>query len=144
MTFLPYQLGSRQITTALSDVVITQGTASNGASQEFIDKFAGASGLTIMAAFTWGSGGTSVQLDIETALGEGAAWLPLARFDFSTSSATKILTVSGLTPRLSALTSATLSANTAVDGLIGDRLRARLTTVGTYVSTLLDVRVQAR
>ena len=137
-------LGDRTITAALTDVTLTEGVSAAGNAQAFVDRLPGLTSLTLVAAFTYGSGGTTARVDIETAFANGV-WYPIARFDFTTASATKFLTVSGLTPRLSALTSAALSADTAIDGVIGDRLRAKLTTTGTYAgSTQLAIRAQPR
>ena len=143
--FGPYTLCSRSITTALADVTTTEGTSSAGVAQTFIDRFANASAVTLVAAFTYGSGGTSGYVIIDTALGSGGAWIPVARFDFTTASVTKSFTLSGLTPRIATPTITAPSADTAIDGIIGDRWRARLTTVGTYAgSTVLDVRIHGR
>jgi hypothetical protein len=69
----------------------------------------------------------------------------IARFDFTTSGIQKVLTVSGLTPRLAAASAGSLSADTALDGTLGDRLRATVVSTGTYAgSTVVSVRANVR
>jgi hypothetical protein len=136
-----FLLGSRTITAALSDVTITEGVSAANVAQGFWDRLAGINGLTLVAKFTWGSGGTSAVVTVDTALGSGGVWIPVARFDFATTSATKQLVLSR-TGIASAATLTTPSADASIN-LLGDRFRARLTTVGTYAGdTLLDLRAQ--
>lgn len=127
----PYSLGDDSITAADSDLVITSGQSAAGATQAFIDRLVGANGFTLACQFIYVGGGTSVRIDIETALGSGGVWIPIARFDFTTASASKVLSVTRA-DRLAAYTVAALSADAAVTGIIGDRLRAKRTSVGTY------------
>lgn len=133
-------LGSRTITAALSDAVITEGTSSAGQSQAFWDRLAGINALTIEAAFTYGSAGTTAILRIDTALGSGAVWRNIARIDFATASLVRAFTISRTALALSTI--ADLSSESMVN-FLGDRFRARLTTTGIYAgNTLIDVRAQ--
>jgi len=130
----PYTLAARQITTAIT-----------GEAQTAITDLEGATAVTIQAALAYGSGGTTAKADIETSLDGGTTWVPIARLAFTTASATKVVNLSGLTPKTTPYTPATLSDDTAVDGILGDRLRASITTTGTYGgSTVLAVRVAVR
>jgi hypothetical protein len=136
-----FQLGSRTITTALSDVIITEGTSATNVSRAFWDRLAGINGLTLIAAFTYGSSGTTAVVTVDTALGAGGVWTPVARFDFATTTLTKQLVLSR-TGIASAASLSTPSADAAIN-LLGDRFRARLTTTGTYAGgTLIDLRAQ--
>lgn len=105
----------------------------------------GLTGMTecmIEASFTYGSGGTTAIVKVQTSFDGGALWRDIARIDFATTTVTKYLNLSA---RLSkAVTSyADLSAEGVFDGVLGDRLRAVLTTTGTYAgSTLLTVRAR--
>lgn len=133
-------LGTRTITTALSDVVLTEGTSAAGVSQAFWDRCAGINALTIEAAFTYGSGGTTAILRIDTALGSGGVWRNIARIDFATATLVRAFTISR--SALAVTTLAELGSESIVN-VLGDRFRARLTTTGTYAGgTLLDVRAQ--
>lgn len=136
----PFILGSRAITAALTDVTITEGTSSAGASQAFWDRFAGINALTIEAAFTYGSAGTTAILRIDTAVGSGGVWRNIARIDFATTTLVRAFTISRTA--LAVTTLAELGSESLVN-FLGDRFRARLTTTGTYAGgTLLDVRAQ--
>jgi len=136
----PFLLGSRTITVAVSDVTLTEGTSAANVAQAFWDRLAGINGLTLVAAFTYGSGGTTAVVTVDTALGAGGVWTPVARFDFATASATKQLVLSRT--GIAAAASAAPGADAAIN-LLGDRFRARLTTTGTYAGgTLLDLRAQ--
>lgn len=112
---------------------------------EAVTDLGGMSAATLSARLAYGSGGTSCYAIVETSLDQGVTWVQIARFDFTTSGAQKILTVSGLTPRLSVASAGSLSADTALDGTIGDRLRATVVSTGTYAgSTVLSVRANVR
>lgn len=140
-----YNLGDRAITSAVTDSVITEGVSAQGVAQAFIDRLEGASAITLSANFTYGSSGTSVKVDVDTTLNQGTTWIPICRFAFTTASAEKVANVSGLTPKTTAATPAALSDDACLDGVIGDRLRARLTTVGTYAgNTSVSVRASVR
>jgi hypothetical protein len=147
MSFDPILLGSRTITTALSDVPITAGTSADGTAQLYWDGLESMDVVTILCEFTYGgSGGTTAVVTVDTSLGSGGTWYPIARFDFTTTTLAKALTPSGLTPRTdAALTLSAPGADTAIGGFLGNRLRARLTTTGTYASgTQVNVVAQPR
>lgn len=112
---------------------------------DVVDDLSGALAITISARLAYGSGGTSCYAVVETSLDQGVTWVQIARFDFTTSGLQKLLTVSGLTPRIAAANAGSLSADTALDGTIGDRLRATVVSTGTYAgSTVLSVRANVR
>jgi len=90
--------------------------------------------LTVQAAFAYGSGGTNVKAWVQTTLDDGASWIDIMCFAFTTSAATKVQAVrqyialaADTTP-----TDGTLADNTIVDGLMGDRIRVKWTSTGTY------------
>lgn len=110
-----------------------------------VDDLSGALAVTLSARLAYGSGGTSCHALVETSLDQGVTWVQIARFDFTTSGLQKVMTVSGLTPRLASATAGSLSADTALDGTLGDRLRATVVSTGTYAgSTVLSVRAHVR
>lgn len=112
---------------------------------EAVTDLGGMSAVTLSARLAYGSGGTSCHAIVDTSLDQGVTWFEVARFDFTTAGAQKAMTVSGLTPRLAPLSAAALMADTAVDGTLGDRLRARVVSTGTYAgSTVLSVRANVR
>jgi hypothetical protein len=112
---------------------------------EVVDDLSGALAITLSARLAYGSGGTSCYAVVETSLDQGVTWVQIARFDFTTSGLQKVLTVSGLTPRIAAATAGSLAADTALDGTLGDRLRATVVSTGTYAgSTVVSVRANVR
>lgn len=99
---------------------------------------------SIVARLAYGSGGTSIAAIVETSMDGGTAWYHVARFDFTTSTATKYANLSGLTAKAAA-SYAALASEGVNDGLIGPIFRANLTTVGTYAgNTVLDIRMACR
>lgn len=126
-----YTLFAGEITTALT----------SEAADEIID-LDGMNAATLTARLAYGSGGTSVSAKVQTSL-DGSVWLDVARFDFTTSSATKTANLSGLTAKGVAAYSA-LGSEGVTDGLLGSSLRAVITSVGTYTNTTLDIRASVR
>jgi hypothetical protein len=112
---------------------------------DVVDDLSGALAVTLSARLAYGSGGTSCYAVVETSLDQGVTWVQIARFDFTTSGLQKVLTVSGLTPRIAAASAGSLAADTALDGTLGDRLRATVVSTGTYAgSTVVSVRANVR
>jgi hypothetical protein len=112
---------------------------------DVVDDLSGALAVTLSARLAYGSGGTSCYAVVETSLDQGVTWVQIARFDFTTSGLQKVMTVSGLTPRIAAATAGSLAADTALDGTLGDRLRATVVSTGTYSgSTVVSVRANVR
>lgn len=98
--------------------------------------------ICLQAKFTYGSGGTSADAYVQTSLDGGTTWIDIANFHFTTASATFIKNLSSLTPETTNITptDGSMAANTAQDGVIGDRFRVKYTTVGTYAGgTTLEV-----
>ncbi len=140
-----YKLGDEAITTAVTNLVITDGVSVSGVAQSFIDGLDFAAAVTLQANFTWGSAGTTVKVDVETSLDQGSTWIPIYRFAFTTASAEKVINLSGLTPVTSVYTPTTLSDDAGKDGILGDRLRCRITSTGTYAgNTSVAVRAAVR
>jgi|GEM_PF-940471 len=140
-------LGDRAITTALTGEIITSSSNAGGTAIEHIDRLAGMLALSIMFKFAYGSGGTSCKAYLQTSFDQGVTWVDIACAAFTTASATKIFNLSGLTPKTSPVTpgDGALTDDTCVDGLLGDLLRVKVTSVGVYAAnTTLSVRAQAR
>jgi len=140
-----FDLGTRSIAAAVTETVITAATAADGSAQAFIDRLDGMLAATIEAAFVYGAGGTTCTVTVETSIDQGANWIEIARLAFTTASKVKIVNLSGLTPKTTPVEPAVLSDNTVVDGVLGDRMRAKVTSTGTYSgSTSVAVRLVAR
>lgn len=92
--------------------------------------------LVVQAKFVYGSGGTNVTAYVQTSLDGGASWIDILCFQFTTSSGVKVFAVvdNPATPIGYSITPSdgSLTANTVVTGILGDRLRVKYVTTGTY------------
>jgi|ERR1051325_6200915 hypothetical protein len=124
---------SRQLT-LLAPTVIT--TAVTGVVGVTIAELAAMESLTAEAVFTYGSGGTSLTAYIQTSFTGGLTWTDIMAFQFTTATARKVSSVRTAAVVAAAVTpgDGALTANTVVDGLLGDQLRVKYTSVGTYAS----------
>lgn len=96
--------------------------------------FYGANYLAVEAKFLYGAGGTSVDAYIQTSLDYGVTWVDVMNFSFTTAAASKISAICSRIALAAAITptDGTLTSNTILNGLVGDRLRVKYVTVGTY------------
>ena len=139
-----YNLGDVTITAALTDSVITLGSSAAGAVQALIDRLNGMTSASVQATFVYGSGGTAVVAIVQTSLDQGASWIDILRFDFATSNAKKIGNVSAA-GALAPAAVAALGAEGKLDGILGDRLRVKVTSTGIYGgNTSLSMRAAVR
>lgn len=141
----PLNLGDNAITTATTGEVITSASDAAGATQAYLAGLGDKLGATLSVNFTYGSGGTSLKVIIETSLDQGTTWLEVHRAAFTTAGGQRIVNVSALTPKTTPLTPAALSDDTVMDGVFGDRWRAKKIVVGTYAgNSSVSVRMQPR
>ncbi|MEO3386010.1 hypothetical protein [Mesorhizobium sp. CAU 1741] len=139
-----FNLGDAAITVAATDLVITTGSSAAGAAQAMIDRLDGMQGVSLQASFVYGSGGTSVAAVMQTSLDQGASWIDVCRFDFTTANAKKVANVSASAAAAPAAVAA-LGAEGKLDGVLGDRLRCKVTSVGTYGgNTTISIRAAVR
>ncbi len=89
--------------------------------------------LSCRAALTYGSGGTTAKAWVQTTFDRGRTWVDIMCFAFALTTATKI-SVRGVTVAAPAYqpTDATLADDLIKDGLIGEVVRVKVTTTGTY------------
>lgn len=100
-----------------------------------VSGFSHATSIALQAKFLYGAGGTAVKVFVQTSLDNAATWFDIASFAFATAAATKVSAVTvyiapaaqGATP-----TDATLADNTINQGIIGDQLRCKYVSTGTY------------
>ena len=139
-----YALGDETITAETTDKVITSGVSADGVAQALIDRLDGMDSVTLFCAFQYGSGGTSCVVVVQTSINQGTDWIDVCRFDFATANAQKTANVSAAAAAAVASVAA-LGSEGKLDGVLGDRLRAKITTTGTYAgSTSVSVRAAAR
>lgn len=128
----------------LGDFSITSAGTQTG---DWVESLEGMLAIAVQARLAWGSGGTSVKLFIQSSLDGGTTAFDVACIAFGAASEVAIVNLSALTPKTTpaAPTDGTLADDTCVDGQIGDRVRAKLVSLGTYAgSTLLSVRAGCR
>ncbi len=112
---------------------------------DVITDLEGMTACALSVKFGYGAGGSTSIVVVETSLNQAGSWIEIARFDFATAGAEKVINLSALTPKTSPYTAVALSAEGSVDGILGDRLRARVTSTGTYSgSTTASVRANVR
>src|SRR5262245_56043463 len=135
-------LASTTITTAVTGVAQT--AVSDGSYPEL----QAPTSISLLAIFTYGSGGTTAKAWVQTSMDNGTTWFDIANFAFTTASATKLSSITaniapatqGATP-----TDGSLADNTINQGVLGNRYRVKLTTTGTYAGgTTLAINLFAR
>lgn len=109
---------------------------------------AAALALTLLVKFALeGVAGTSITVRVQTSLDGGVTWYDVAAFGFTNASATKAVNLSGLTPVTTppTLTSGSMASGSAQDGILGDRFRVLLDSVGAYgAGSTLQVEAHTR
>ncbi len=130
-----YSLCDAAITTALASVPQTP-----------IQELDGILGVTVLAKFSYGSGGTSAKAYLQITPDNGITWIDIGCFAFTTASAIKVVNFSGLTPVTMPVvpSDGALADNTFIDGILGSAMRVKLQTTGTYVGTIMSVKISAR
>jgi hypothetical protein len=138
MTYMPATL-------LLMSETIT--AAQSASTKTAVAGLARAKSLAIQYNFTYGSGGTSFTAWVQTSFDGGTTWVDIANCAGTTSSIRRCynLTSNTAVTTIYTPTDGTLTDNTAKDGLIGDQLRVKFTSVGTYAgSTTMVVSVIAK
>ena len=96
---------------------------------------ANANYVTAESIFLYGAGGTTCKVYVQTSLDGGTTWFDIMQHAFTTSAANKVSSVTGdIAPAAQALTpgDAALTDNTIIQGVVGDRLRVKVVSAGTY------------
>lgn len=97
---------------------------------------AGAKHLTIHSNFVYGSGGTSAKFYLQSSADGGDTWFDILCLAHTTSSLRRVVSIDLDAPgTLTTASDGALTDNTKLEGLCGDRLRLKRTTVGTYAGT---------
>jgi hypothetical protein len=90
--------------------------------------------LVVMANFLYGAAGTTVKAWVQTSLDGGLTWIDVMSFAFLLAAANKVSAV-GVYTALAAVAvpgDGVLADNTIVNGLLGDQIRVKYITTGTY------------
>lgn len=134
----------------LGDIVVTAADTYVGDAITGLD---GMTALSVQLRFAYGSGGTMVRAYLQSSLDQGTTWYDMACALFDTAALIVPLNFSGLTPlgftgsppAALELTDGAMPDNTSIDGLLGDRVRLKLVTTGTYGGgSILSGRIAAR
>ena len=98
----------------------------------------GMTGLTARLDFRYGSSGTKIQAYLQSGFDE-STYYDIACMSALLASKSALLNFSGLTPKLTEVTptDGALADDTAIDGLLGDRLRLKVVITGTYAGSSL-------
>jgi len=133
---------TRSGTYTLAALSIT--TAQASSAQTAITDLDGMSAANLVAELLGGTGGTTVVALVQTTLDNGATWYDVARFDFNTADSPPAEGVKFCVVEAESAKAITAYAALAVegvnDGLLGNQLRAVITSTGTYTNTALAVR----
>lgn len=116
------------------------------ADQEFTPILAldGMTGLTLEFEFIYGSGGSTCSGIVSASLDGGNTWRDIARADFTTASAVKHCNLDGLLSKAMSAYSA-LASEGVYDGVLGNALKVRQVSTGTYAGgTQMNVRAAVR
>ena len=123
----------------LAETVLTDAVTGQASAERLLP--AGTKALAVQVNFTYGSGGTSATLYVQTSLDRGVTWIDIACFAVTTASARRASVVHLNTALAANVTPAdgALADNTILNGILGDRVRTKLTSVGIYAG---NTRIQ--
>lgn len=135
-----------EINGATSSTVITTSSNSQQQTVAYIDNLDGMLAAAVQLNFTAGTGGGTIKATIETSLDQGTSWIEIARLAFATANLARVLNFSALTPRATPYTPAALSDDSAVDGILGERMRLSILKAGSAYTgnASLSARLIAR
>ena len=106
---------------------------------------AGMTSLAVFSKLTYGSGGTTAKIWVQTSFDQGTTWVDIVSHAFATATLSRLSTVVLTSAANITMTDGTLADNTVLNGVLGDRLRVKYTTTGTYAgSTSLKVWAVAK
>lgn len=118
-------LTSIDVAAAVANIVVDIGTVPTGTKH-----------ITIHSNFTYGSGGTTAKYYLQSSADGGVTWFDLVALAHTTASLRRVISLDlEAAGALATVTDTTLADNTKIDGIAGDRLRLKYTTVGTYATT---------
>lgn len=126
---------------------LTITTAVSATATTAIEGLSGMKYLIAQAKFVGGTDGTSVKAYVQTSVDGGVAWIDVMSFAFANTAAVKVSAVVMTTALAAGVAPAdgALADNTILNGLLGDRVRLKYVTTGTYSGgTSLEVDVIAK
>lgn len=111
-----------------------------------ITRLQGMKALEVQMNFTYGSGGTSVDIYVQTSLDQGLTWVDVMDMQALLVTVRKVGAVNTYIAAAApaAATDGSLAANTINNGILGDRIRVKMTVVGTYAASTIAVTAIAK
>lgn len=105
-----------------------------------------AQAVQLQAKFTYVAGGTTAKFWVQTSFDGGLTWCDVVNFAFATATLTKVAQINVFLAATHATpTDAALADNTINNGLIGDLIRVKYTTTGTYSGgTTIEIRASVK
>lgn len=136
----------------LGDFTITAAGTYKPDAGEHLGNLAGIAGATVQLNFRYGSGGTSGKVFLQTSIDQadegsapGGTWTDIACFAFTTASESWTFNLSSAAKAVFTPTDGALADDTIIDGVLGDRFRLKIVTIGTYAGqTIVSGRIAAR
>lgn len=128
---------------SLGDFTITGAGTQVG---EWVEDLEGMLSMGAHLRLAFGSGGTNIKAYLQTSFDDGLTVADIACVVFGVASEAELLNFSALTPKGQVTpTDGTLADDTVVDGILGDRVRLKIISAGTYAGgTVLSGRINAR
>lgn len=129
-----------------SDLTITAATGAAGVICTPVTGLAGMQAMLLYLSLAYSAGGTSIRAFAQSSF-DGQTWWDIACVLFTAQAKSVLLNFSALTPKLTqvALTDGALGDDVALDGLLGDRVRLKAVSTGTYAANnVLAGRIVAR
>lgn len=120
---------SQSITTAVTGSTLTAISAAD------YDYLSAVTSVSLGTIFTYGSGGTTAKVWLQTSLDGGTTWIDVISHAYLLATASKVSTITAnIAPASQAFapTDGSLTDNTIIQGVLGDRWRIKWTTTGTY------------
>jgi len=129
-----YDLAVTAVTAPLTSQVYTPITGLDGISAACLE-----------CELLGGTGGTSIDVLAQTSFDGGTTWLDVAHFTFTTAPAKKFAVINSLASKgVTAYSALSAQADAVNDGLLGDQLRAVISSTGTYTNTTVALRAHAK
>jgi hypothetical protein len=128
---------------SLGDFTITTAGTQTG---DWVEDLDGLAAMTTQIRLAYGSGGTDISAYLQTSLDQGTTAIDIACVTFGTAGATKVLANSAITTNSSITpTNGSAPDGTLLEGVLGDRVRLKIVSTGTYAGqTVLSGRIAAR
>lgn len=89
--------------------------------------------ISAQCNFAYGAGGTTAKFYLQNSFDGGTTWMDVVSFAHTTAALNRVVSLNVRTgTAISTVTDGTLTDNTKVEGLMGDRLRLKYIVAGTY------------